>query len=92
MLIREFDNLLMDKLEVLYGKDVPDEIATRCVQERNYLLLSEFQNEFWVFSELLMEMKVKGIRYTIFGTAVHSFFLYLLLQPPFLYRIRVQER
>jgi len=80
MKIREFDNLLMDKLEALYGKDVPDEIAARCVRERNYLQLSEFQDEFWVFSELLMEMKKKGIRYSIFGTAVHSFFLYLLLQ------------
>lgn len=80
MLIREFDNLLMDKLETLYGKDVPDEIAVRCVRERNYLQLSEFQDEFWVFSELLMEIKRKDIRYTIIGTATHSFFLYLLLK------------
>lgn len=80
MKIQDFDNLLMDKLEALYGNEVPDEIAARCVRERNYLKSSEFQDEFWVFSELLMELKKKDIRYSIIGTATHSFFLYLLLQ------------
>ena len=80
MKIQDFDHLLMDKLEALYGNEVPDEIAERCVRERNYLQSSEFQDEFWVFSELLMKLRKKEIRYSIIGTATHSFFLYLLLQ------------
>jgi len=78
---REFDNLLMDKLEHLYGMEIPDEIAVRCVRERNYLMASKFQDEFWVFAELLMQLQKNNIKYSIIGTASHSFLLYLLLQP-----------
>lgn len=78
--IKELDDLLMDRLECLYGSEVPDEIAERCVKERNYLKKSVFQREFGAYIELLMDMKKNNMEHSVIGKASHSYFLYLLLQ------------
>ena len=48
---------LIERMENLYGKNIPDVIVKRYLREKNYLQLSEFQKEFRVFAELLLEMK-----------------------------------
>ena len=77
----EFTNLLIERMENLYGKEIPDVIIRRYVREKNYLQSSDFQDEFRTFAELLMEMQQKKMKYSIVGTATHSFLLYLLLCP-----------
>lgn len=77
----EFDDLLIGQMESLYGKYIPDGVMKRYVREKNYLQLSEYQNEFRAFGELLLNMKQKQMKYSMIGTAWHSFLLYLLLQP-----------
>lgn len=77
----EFNDLLIERMENLYGKNIPDVIVKRYLREKNYLQLSEFQKEFRVFAELLLEMKKMKIRYSVIGTTWHSFLLWLLVEP-----------
>ena len=76
----EFYELLIERMECLYGKEIPNEIRNRYLREKDYLQLSKFEDEFIVFAKLLMEMKKKQIKYSLISTATHSFLLYLLLQ------------
>ena len=71
----EFYDLLIERMESLYGKDIPEVVIKRYAREKKCLQLSEFQNEFRTFCELLMEMQRNRIRYSMIGTASHSFFL-----------------
>ena len=77
----EFNDLLIERMENLYGKNILDVIVKRYLREKNYLQLSEFQKEFRVFAELLLEMKKMKMRYSVIGTTWHSFLLWLLVEP-----------
>lgn len=74
----ELNDLLIERMEDLYGKNIPDEIINRYVREKNYLQLSEYHEEFRAFAELLMKMKNSKRFYSVIGASSHSFLLYLL--------------
>lgn len=76
----EFYDVLIKRMESLYREDVPEIVIKRYVREKNHLQLSEFHEEFMEFAELLMELQQNQIKYSMIGTASHSFLLYLWLQ------------
>lgn len=77
---QEMYDLLMGRMNELYGENVPEPVLKRYQKEIDYLELSEYQNEFRLFCELLMELQSKQIVYSLIGTAAHSFLLFLLLE------------